>query len=197
MMDIKRSTVSPLAVRLFLLVANPAHAECAEDRKAVLVTGASSGTGRNIAESLVAHCYFVHAGARKQGDLDALDALDNVQSIRLDVTVQDDIDRAVQPIRSEGRAGRPPVFVLDYARAISEIGMANKIATMIFSISSFMASDRGVASLTIAPPLRVLVPSPGQATVKGTVHQSPEKAPVLHVPLWRRQPFTQVGDFQN
>jgi len=102
-MAINRSIVALLFGLLFLLDANSAHAECAGDRKAVLVTGASSGIGRNIAESLVAHCYFVYAGARKQEDLDALDAIDNMQSIRLDVTVEDDIDRAVQTIRSEGR----------------------------------------------------------------------------------------------
>ena len=37
----------------------------------ILVTGASSGIGRNIAETLAANGYYVYAGARKQVDLDA------------------------------------------------------------------------------------------------------------------------------
>ena len=49
-------------------------------------TGASSGSGRVIAETLASKGYFVYAGARKQEDLDALDAIDNIKAIRLDVT---------------------------------------------------------------------------------------------------------------
>ena len=43
----------------------------ASDQKAVLVTGASTGIGREIAETLARDGYFVYAGARKQKDLDA------------------------------------------------------------------------------------------------------------------------------
>lgn len=39
-------------------------------QKAVLVTGASTGIGRNITESLAENGYLVYAGARKQSDLD-------------------------------------------------------------------------------------------------------------------------------
>ena len=45
-------------------------------QKAVLVTGASSGIGRKITELLAAKGYFVYAGARKQKDLDALNAIE-------------------------------------------------------------------------------------------------------------------------
>ena len=72
-------------------------------QKAVLVTGASTGIGRKITEVLAAKGYFVYAGARKQKDLDALNAIENVQSIRLDVTIQDEIDAAVQTVRDGGR----------------------------------------------------------------------------------------------
>lgn len=72
-------------------------------QKAVLVTGASSGIGRRIAEDLAAQGYFVYAGARKQKDLDALNRLENMQALRLDVTVPEDIDAAVQTVREGGR----------------------------------------------------------------------------------------------
>ena len=71
--------------------------------KAVLVTGASTGIGRKVTEDLAEKGYFVYAGARKQADLDALDASDNVQGLRLDVTVQDEIDAAVATVRAGGR----------------------------------------------------------------------------------------------
>ena len=71
--------------------------------KAVLVTGASTGIGRKIVEVLAERGYFVYAGARKQADLDALNKLDNVQAIRLDVTVQDEIDAAVATVAAGGR----------------------------------------------------------------------------------------------
>ena len=72
-------------------------------QKAVLVTGASTGIGRKIAENLAASGHFVYAGARKQKDLDALNAIENIQAIRLDVTIQAEIDAAVQTVRDGGR----------------------------------------------------------------------------------------------
>lgn len=72
-------------------------------QKAILITGASTGIGRNMAETLAANGFFVYAGARKQADLDALDAIDNIQGIRLDVTIQEEIDAAVQTVREGGR----------------------------------------------------------------------------------------------
>lgn len=73
------------------------------DTKAVLVTGASSGIGRNITERLAAKGYFVYAGARKDEDLRALNAIRNVQGIKLDVTDQKQIDAAVETIAKAGR----------------------------------------------------------------------------------------------
>jgi len=91
-----------LWIGFFVLFSSSLSAEAAEQH-AVLVTGASSGSGRVIAETLAAKGYFVYAGARKQEDLDALDAIDNIKAIRLDVTIDDEIDAAVDTIRQEGR----------------------------------------------------------------------------------------------
>jgi NAD(P)-dependent dehydrogenase (short-subunit alcohol dehydrogenase family) len=75
----------------------------AGEQKAVLVTGASTGIGRNMAERLAAEGYFVYAGARKDEDLAELDEIDNVKSVRLDVTSQEQVDAAVAMIVEEGR----------------------------------------------------------------------------------------------
>jgi NAD(P)-dependent dehydrogenase (short-subunit alcohol dehydrogenase family) len=80
-----------------------AEADDVNSQKAILVTGASSGIGRNIAETLAGNGYFVYAGARKQADLDALNKIPNIQSVRLDVTKQDEIDAAVKTVRAGGK----------------------------------------------------------------------------------------------
>lgn len=86
-------------------LSHPAFASPDRDypQKAVLVTGASSGIGRNIAETLAADGYLVYAGARKQADLDALNKIPNIQAVRLDVTRQDEIDAAVETVRAGGK----------------------------------------------------------------------------------------------
>ena len=71
--------------------------------RAVLITGASSGIGLKTAEVLAANGFFVYAGARKQADLDMLNAIDNVEAVRLDVNVQEDIDAAVEQVTAGGR----------------------------------------------------------------------------------------------
>ena len=72
-------------------------------QKAVLVTGASSGIGRKVTERLATEGYFVYAAARKEEDLRALDAIENVDSIRLDVTRPEEIAAAVEFVRKAGR----------------------------------------------------------------------------------------------
>ncbi|MCG8369572.1 MAG: SDR family NAD(P)-dependent oxidoreductase [Proteobacteria bacterium] len=75
----------------------------AGEQKSILVTGASTGIGRNMTERLAKEGFFVYAGARKANDLAELDAIDNVRGVRLDVTSQADVDAAVDFVRSEGR----------------------------------------------------------------------------------------------
>jgi NAD(P)-dependent dehydrogenase (short-subunit alcohol dehydrogenase family) len=74
----------------------------AADAKSVLVTGASSGIGRNLTETLARNGYRVYAGARKDKDLAELGAIENVTAVRLDVTKQDQIDAVVAQVESEG-----------------------------------------------------------------------------------------------
>ena len=90
-----------LAVALLLSFA--LEASSAEPTQAVLVTGASTGIGRKITEHLAGKGYFVYAGARKQADLEALNALENVQALQLDVTKQEDIDAALATVTKGGR----------------------------------------------------------------------------------------------
>ena len=95
-----------ILVSLMLLVALPVVSNTvntpAQNQKAILVTGASTGIGRRITERLAAHGYFVYAGARKEADLQALGALPNVRAVRLDVTRPEDIDASVELVTKSG-----------------------------------------------------------------------------------------------
>ncbi len=73
------------------------------ENKAVLITGASSGIGRSIAENLANSGVFVYAGARKQKDIDELSQHKNMLGIRLDVTKPNQIMAAVDIVKKEGR----------------------------------------------------------------------------------------------
>jgi len=78
-------------------------ADDGDAHKAVLVTGSSSGIGLKITEKLATNGFYVYAGARKAADLERLDAMDNVSSVQLDVTVQEDIDVAVKFVKDQSR----------------------------------------------------------------------------------------------
>ena len=104
--------ISKPALRLYVgaflllglqMLISPAIAAESPTQKAVLVTGASTGIGRNIAERLASEGYFVYAGARKGRDIEALSQIENIQGVRLDVTIQADIDAAVETVRDGGR----------------------------------------------------------------------------------------------
>ena len=74
----------------------------AGEQKAVLITGASTGIGRHLAETLAGQGYHVYAGARKDKDLDELSAIENITAVRLDVTSQEQVDAAVAQIEESG-----------------------------------------------------------------------------------------------
>jgi NAD(P)-dependent dehydrogenase (short-subunit alcohol dehydrogenase family) len=90
-----------IVIALVLSVATMPSVAAAE-QKAVLVTGASTGIGRNLAERLASEGHFVFAGARKEEDLADLDSIENIKAVRLDVTSQEDIDAAVEVVRKQG-----------------------------------------------------------------------------------------------
>lgn len=90
------------AVTVALVCLAAADTAVAESQKSILVTGASTGIGRNLAETLAATGYHVYAGARKDKDLAALDAIDNITAVKLDVTDQEQIDAVVEMITEKG-----------------------------------------------------------------------------------------------
>ena len=101
-MNARRSIRSLAGALVCLLLSLTVLAEDAAQR-AVLVTGASSGSGRIIAETLAKRGYYVYATARKQADLDELNAIDNIEAIKLDVTIQAEIDAAVETVKQGGK----------------------------------------------------------------------------------------------
>ncbi len=98
----KRSFSLAILAAILLLAGLATQPAVADEQKAVLITGASTGIGRNMAERLAKEGYFVYAGARKDKDLAELDAIENIKAVRLDVTSQEDVDAAVALVRKEG-----------------------------------------------------------------------------------------------
>jgi len=102
-LSMKRALAIVTLILGVLVMPRAGFAEAPLAQKAVLVTGASSGIGLKITEKLAAAGYHVYAGARKADDLARLDALDHVTAVKLDVTVQADVDNAVAFVRGQGR----------------------------------------------------------------------------------------------
>ena len=106
-------------------------------KPAVLVTGASSGIGRTITETLASRGYHVYAGARKPEDLQALNAIANVQAVKLDVTVPADIAAAVETIRRAGRGLHGVVNNAGVAAIAPLIEMEERELTSLFDVNVF------------------------------------------------------------
>lgn len=98
-----RKTLLNLLALVLIVNGCGVFADEVRKEKAVLVTGASSGIGLRITEILSRNGFYVYAGARKAEDLQMLDAMENVSAVRLDVTVDEDIDAAVDFVRKQGR----------------------------------------------------------------------------------------------
>ena len=129
-----------------------------EAPKAVLVTGASSGIGRRVTERLAEKGYFVYAGARSQKDLDDLAKLRNVQPLKLDVTVQADIDAAVATVTKAGRGLYGIVNNAGVAVAGPLIELDEKDLDFIFNVNIYGAFriTKAFAPLVIAAKGRVV-----------------------------------------
>ena len=123
--------MNPILLRLLALLLILSHVVVANvslansDEKVVLVTGASSGLGRQIALTLAESGFFVYAGARKPQDIQALSEIPNIQGVKLDVTIQADIDQVAEQIRERGRGlyglvNNAGVFLFDPLIEISE-----------------------------------------------------------------------------
>ncbi|UCH94438.1 MAG: SDR family oxidoreductase [Candidatus Aminicenantes bacterium] len=69
-------------------------------KKWILITGANTGIGRACTEYLAKNGFKVYACARKQRDIDELSQIENVVSIRLDVTKEEDIKTALGIVRA-------------------------------------------------------------------------------------------------
>ena len=102
--DIRRFVFLAFAVALAPLTS--ARAQVDTSLGAVVVTGAPSGIGRRITERLASKGFWVYAGARTQQEMDALNAIRNVQAVRLDVTSPSDIGAAVALVQQGHRTLR-------------------------------------------------------------------------------------------
>lgn len=71
-------------------------------RRAIIVTGASSGIGLAITRHLAGQGHRVYAGARKPDDLAALAEIANVQPLRLDVRSADEVQAARELVTAQG-----------------------------------------------------------------------------------------------
>ena len=139
-----RILIAVLLTAVFL-AGNVVQAEDHVEQKAVLITGATTGIGRMTAEHLAANGYFVYAGARKQSDIDELNKIENIQAVRLDVTVQDEIDAAVARI---GKAGRGLWGLVNNA-GVNVVGPLIEYSDEDFDFL-FDVNVRGVFSVTKA-----------------------------------------------
>jgi NAD(P)-dependent dehydrogenase (short-subunit alcohol dehydrogenase family) len=99
MSKILQTVITLIAIIVFYPASQTA---VADEQKSILITGASTGIGRNLTETLAEKGYHVYAGARKEKDLEALNAIGNVTAVKLDVTQQDQVDAAIEMIRKKG-----------------------------------------------------------------------------------------------
>ena len=127
-----------IAVVLLAVSAPPLAAQTSPGaQQAVLVTGASSGFGRRITETLASQGYFVYAGARKAEDLAELGKIRNVQPVKLDVTVPGDITAAVQTVRQAGRGLHGVVNNAGVAVVAPLIDVEEKELASLFDVNVF------------------------------------------------------------
>ncbi|PKN91431.1 MAG: corticosteroid 11-beta-dehydrogenase [Chloroflexi bacterium HGW-Chloroflexi-6] len=87
----------------------------------IFVTGASSGIGLDITRRLAAQGHPVYATARKEGDLQALAALENVTPVRLDVRDPQQVREAAELVARNGGG----LYGLVNNAGIGELGLVS------------------------------------------------------------------------
>ena len=87
----------------------------------IFVTGASSGIGLDITRRLAAHGHPVYATARKESDLQALAALENVTPVRLDVRDPQQVREAAELVARQGGG----LYGLVNNAGIGELGLVS------------------------------------------------------------------------
>jgi NAD(P)-dependent dehydrogenase (short-subunit alcohol dehydrogenase family) len=95
-----------------------AQSETAPSKKWVLITGANTGIGRACTEYLAKHGFKVYACARRQKDLDELNRIEHVVSLKLDVSREEDVKNALEIVRARGEG----LFALINNAAIAVCG---------------------------------------------------------------------------
>jgi len=139
-------------------------------KKAVLVTGASSGLGLKMTETLAANDFFVYAGVRKSADAKRLNKMENVEAVQFDVRRPEEISAAAKLIESKGRglyglvnnAGvavfgpllEVGVEQLDYQMDVNVYGpyrVTQAFAPMIVKAKGRIATTGSIAGISSAP----------------------------------------------
>ena len=94
--SIAKNSIIPCIWALTFIIASasvvPATAQNSYNTRAVLITGTSSGIGLRMTELLSQNGFFVYAGVRSVEDFTRLNAMENVQAVQLDVTIQSEIE---------------------------------------------------------------------------------------------------------
>ncbi len=157
---------------LFFLITCGSQTVFAEtkEQKAVLVTGASSGLGLKMVETLSASGFFVYAGVRKAEDAKRLNKMPHVEALQFDVRNTDEIAAAAALVEKRGRglyglvnnAGvavfgpllEVGVEQLDYQMDVNVYGpyrVTQAFAPMIIKSKGRIATTGSIAGISSAP----------------------------------------------
>jgi NAD(P)-dependent dehydrogenase (short-subunit alcohol dehydrogenase family) len=157
----------------FLCVSALGHTLSAQGapQRAVLVTGASSGIGRVIAERLAKEGFFVYAGARQADDIAALSKIPNMRGVRLDVTSTADVAAVAKQIQTDGRGLYGLVNNAGVATGGPLIATDDAELTRVLDVNVVgpLRVTRGMAPLLIASKGRVVTISSISGILSGAM----------------------------
>ncbi|MBL0940424.1 MAG: SDR family NAD(P)-dependent oxidoreductase [Gemmatimonadaceae bacterium] len=167
-MRISRLVLSVAA--LTVMVTAPLMAQ-ATPQRAVLVTGASTGIGRTIAERLAREGFYVYAGARQADDIAALSKIPNMKGVRLDVTSTADIAAFVQTVQKDGKGLYGVVNNAGVATGGPLINTDDEELRRVLDVNVMgpLRVTRGVAPLLIASKGRVVTISSISGVLSGAM----------------------------